>query len=142
MVEKSEVSPNPADWWSQFYAPVRQFGERVAEFFSPNSEAATTDNAYEITVELPGVSEDEITVEVHDGKLTVTGEKRAAREEKGKNYYFSERVYGSFRRAFRLPVDANEEKISALHKDGVLTILIDKVAPNTPEPKKIKISKQ
>ncbi len=141
MVEKSEVSSNPSDWWSQFYSPVRQFGDRVAEFFSPNSEAATTDEAYEISVELPGVGEDEITVEVHDGKLTVTGEKRAAHEETGKNYYFSERLYGSFRRAFRLPADADAENVIATHKDGVLTILVKKVTPSMPAPKKIKVSR-
>ncbi len=141
MVEKSEVSPTPSDWWSQFYSPVRQFGERVADFFSPSSEAATTDDAYEISVELPGVSEDEITVEVHDGKLTVTGEKRASIEEKGKNYYFSERMYGSFRRAFRLPADADAENVTATHKDGVLTIMVKKLAPSTPTPKKIKVSR-
>jgi len=120
---------------------MRHLGERVAEFFSPSSEAASTDDAYEVSVELPGVSEDEITVEVHDGRLTVTGEKRDSREEKGKDYYFSERVYGSFRRAFRLPIDADEESISASHKDGVLTIRIAKHAPSKPEPKKIKVTK-
>lgn len=141
MVEKTEVSPTPTDWWSQFYAPMRHLGERVAEFFSPSSEAAAMEDAYEVSVELPGVSEDEINVEVHDGRLTVTGEKRDSREEKGKDYYFSERVYGSFRRAFRLPVDADEENIAATHKDGVLTIRIAKQAPNKPEPKKIKVTK-
>ncbi len=142
MVEKSDVTPNPSDWWSQFYAPVRQFGERVAEFFSPSSEAATTDENYEITVELPGVGEEDIAVEVHDGRLTVSGEKRAAKEEKGKNYYFSERVYGSFSRAFRLPEDADTDNITANHKDGVLTVTIRKLAPATVEPKKIKVTKR
>ena len=106
MITKSDVTSVVPDWWSHYYAPVRHFGERVAEFFSPSSEAATTENSYEINIELPGVSETDISVEVHDSRLTVTGEKRSKQEEKGKNFYFSERVYGSFRRTFQLPDDA------------------------------------
>ena len=141
MITKSDLTPAFPDWWSQFYAPVRQFGERVAEFFSPSSEAATTENSYEINIELPGVSEDDISVEVHDGRLTVSGEKRSKHEEKGKNFYFSERVYGSFRRTFQLPDDASDDKILATQKDGVLTIKIAKLAPKTPKPKKIEVGR-
>ena len=71
MVEKSELSRNVPDWWSQMFAPVRQFGERIAEFFAPSSEAAATEDAYEITVELPGVSDADIHAEVRapDGRV-------------------------------------------------------------------------
>jgi len=141
MITKSDLSPSENDWFSQFYAPVRQFGAKVADFFAPSSEASTTNENYEISVELPGVSDDEITVEVHDGQLTVTGEKRSQQEEKGKNYYFSERVYGSFQRRFRLPDDANLEKVEANQKDGVLTIKIAKLKPKTANPKKIAIQR-
>jgi len=141
MVTKSDLMRTGPDWWSQFYNPVHRFGERVAEFFSPCSDAATTDNNYEISIELPGVSEDEISVEVHDGRLTVTGEKRSEHEEKGKNFYFSERSYGSFRRSFQLPDNADADKVLATHKDGVLTIKIAKSAPDAPEPKKIKVGR-
>lgn len=140
MVEKSELSRNVPDWWSQMFSPVRQFGERIAEFFAPNSEAAATDDTYEITLELPGVSDAEIHAEVRDGRLTVTGEKRADREETGKDYYFSERVYGSFRRTFRLPDDADSDKIQASHKNGVLTLRIPKQTPRSPEGKRINIA--
>ena len=113
----------------------------MAEFFSPHSDAAATDASYEINVELPGVSEDEISVEVHDGRLTVTGEKRSEHEEKGKNYYFSERAYGRFRRSFQLPENADADKILANHKDGVLTIKIAKTAQETPKSTKIKVGR-
>ena len=139
MVEKSELSPMAADYWSQLFTPVRHFGERVAEFFSPSSEAAATTDNYEISVELPGVGEDDIAVEVHDGRLTVTGEKRSRHEEKGKNFYFSERTYGKFHRAFRLPDDADDGKVLATHKDGVLTIKIAKVAPTTVKTRTVEI---
>jgi len=120
---------------------VRRLTPTCQSALSAASVRAMNARCYEITVELPGVSEDEITVEVHDGRLTVAGEKRAAREEKGKDYYFSERVYGSFRRAFRLPADADEDNILAEHRDGVLTIRVAKLAPNAPEPRKIKVAK-
>lgn len=141
MVEKSDVVPQRPDWWSQLYEPMRQFGSRIADFFSPSSEAAATEEYYEISVELPGVGEDDITVEAHDHKLTVTGEKKIERTDTGKNYYFSERVYGSFRRAFQLPADADADKIAATHKDGVLTIKIAKIAEDDSKPKTIAISR-
>ena len=142
MVEKAELTPHAADWWSQFMGPVRQFGERVAEFFAPSSEAATTTDAYEITMELPGVSEEDMHVEMHDGRLTVSGEKRSSHEEKGKNFYFSELTYGRFQRSFRLPDDADAGKIDAGHKDGVLTIRIAKLAPKSPEARKIEVTRR
>ncbi|MEQ9491760.1 MAG: Hsp20/alpha crystallin family protein [Alphaproteobacteria bacterium] len=140
MVEKSDIASNPADWWSTFYRPVRQFGQQVAEFFSPSSDAAVSDDCYEINLELPGVSDDDISIEAHDNRLVVTGEKKSSHEESGKNYYFSERSYGSFRRSFRLPSDADEDRIDATHKDGVLTIRVPKTQPSKPSPKKIAIN--
>lgn len=139
MVTKSDLTPDWPDWWSHFYGPVRNFGERVADFFSPNSEATTTDDGYDINIELPGVEEKDISVEVHNGQLTVTGEKRSQHEEKGTDYFFSERAYGRFERRFRLPEDADLDNIAAKQKDGVLNIRIAKSEPKTPKPKKIKI---
>ncbi len=140
MVEKSDIASNPADWWSTFYRPVQQFGQQVAEFFSPSSDAAASDDFYEINLELPGVSEDDISIEAHDHRLVVTGEKKSSHEESGKSFYFSERTYGSFRRSFRLPTDADEDGIAATHKDGVLTIKVAKTKPSKPAPKKIAIN--
>ena len=142
MVTKSDLTPTSPDWWSHFYAPVRQLGERIAEFFSPSSEASATEDNYEINIELPGVREEDISVEVHDGQLTVTGEKRSEHEEKGKNFYFSERSYGRFRRAFQLPNDADADNIQAVQKDGVLTINISKVKSDLQKTKKIEVKRE
>lgn len=139
MVRSTDLSSHPHDWWSHFINPVRQFGERVAEFFSPSAEAAATTESYEIALELPGISEDEIHLEIHGDRLAVSGEKRAQREESGRNYYFSERVYGRFRRTFRVPEDANLDKARAVHKDGVLTITIPKLASKPSEGRRIPI---
>ncbi len=140
MVEKSDFSSAVPSWFNQMYEPMRRVGEKVAEFFSPSSEAATTDACYEVSVELPGVSDDDIRVELHDGRLSVTGEKRSERQEEDKSYFFSERIYGKFQRVFRLPADADETKVSASHKDGVLTVKIAKAAPQAKGAKSIPIN--
>lgn len=141
MVQSTDPSPYPHDWWSHFLNPVRQLGERVAQFFAPSAEAAATTESYEIALELPGVAEDDIHLEIQGDRLLVTGEKRAQREETGRNYYFSERVYGQFRRTFRLPEDAEFDKVSASCKDGVLTVTVPKLARRTPENRRIPIGR-
>ena len=137
MVEKSHTS----GLWPTFYEPLRHLGTRMAEWLSPASDAKADENAYQITMELPGVAEKDIDVSIHDGVVTVKGEKSAGREEKGDTWFFSERQYGAFSRTFRLPADADGERISADLKDGVLKLSIPKVSPKAPEAKKIKISK-
>lgn len=137
MVEKSHTS----GLWPTFYEPFRHLGTRMAEWLSPASDAKSDENAYQITMELPGVEEKDIDVSIHDGVVTVKGEKSAEREEKGDTWFFSERQYGAFSRTFRLPADADGERISADLKDGVLKLSVPKVSPKAPEAKKIKISK-
>lgn len=143
MVEKSHTVPtrNDGDWWNHLYDPLRAFGGRIAEFFSPSADAAATDDFYEIQVELPGVSEDDINLELNDYILKVTGEKKVEHEEKGKTYYFSERVYGAFSRSFRLPEDADRDKIFASHKDGILTIKVAKSRSEAQKARKIDIAR-
>ena len=122
MVEKSHAS----GFWPSLYDPFRQVGSRVAEWFAPASEASVSDDAYVIAVELPGVEEGDIKVSMDDGVVTVKGEKRSEREEKGASWYFSERQFGSFSRSFRLPPEADPEAVSAKLKEGVLTLSIGK----------------
>ncbi len=112
--------------WPSLYEPFRSFGSRLANWVSPASDASTDDSAYRISMELPGVAETDIELTVDEGVVTVTGEKRTEREEKGETWYFSERQYGSFRRSFRLPGDADVDKVGAALKDGVLTITVPK----------------
>ena len=140
-MQSNELSPQVHDWWSHFLNPVRNFGERAAQYFSPTAEAAATAEAYEIVVELPGISEDEIQLEIQGNRLVVTGEKQARREDIGRNYYFSERVYGRFRRSFQLPADADLAKVKAVHKDGVLTVKVSKQTAEEAESTRIPIGR-
>lgn len=126
MVEKSHAS----GFWPSVYEPFRNIGARVADWFAPASEASAREDAYSISIELPGVAEDDIHVSVRDGVVTVSGEKRTSREEKGETWYFSEREFGAFSRSFRLPPDADEDNVRADLKDGVLSLTIPKKAPS------------
>ncbi len=75
-----------------------------------------------IKAELPELRREDVSVKVEDGILTLTGERKFEKEEKGKKYHRVERAYGSFARSFRLPEEADPEKVSAEFKDGVLLV--------------------
>ncbi len=126
-------------FWSDILEPIKQVGRQIMEFVSPSAEASEVSGAYEISVELPGVRTEDIEVSVADGILTVRGEKHSEREETGRNYYFSERSFGAFQRAFRLPSDADADAIAADSENGVLTIRIPRVAAEKRPERKIKI---
>ena len=138
MVEKSEHS----GLWPSLYDPFRSFGARLADWLTPATEASGSAEAYDISMELPGVGEDDIDLSVDNGVVTVRGEKRTETQDKGDTWYFSERQYGAFRRSFRLPADADGSKASAKMKDGVLHISVPKIAPSEEDmPNKIKIQR-
>ncbi|HKL05164.1 MAG TPA: Hsp20/alpha crystallin family protein [Roseovarius sp.] len=136
MVEKSQ-----SGFWPSVSEPMRNFGQRVAEWVAPASDASSSDDAYNISIELPGVAEKDIDLSVHDGVVTVKGEKSHEREEKGDTWFFSERQYGSFSRTFRLPADADGDKIEAHLKDGVLSLSVPKRVSAVGEAKKVAIKK-
>ena len=135
MVEKSHTS----GFWPNLYEPFRGLGERLSEWVAPASEASGNSDAYRITVELPGVAEDDIHLAVDEGVVTLTGEKKTEREEKGETWFFSERQYGAFSRSFRLPPDADGEKVDASLQDGVLTILLPRRIPAEEPSRRVKI---
>lgn len=135
MIEKS----HGPGWWPDVFEPFRHATQQIADWFSPRSDAATAENAYRIGLELPGVKKDDIEIELHDGVLTVKGEKKTVHTEKKEGYFFTERQYGRFQRSFRLPADASGEGIAADFTDGVLTITVPKIAPDQPQPQKIRI---
>ena len=135
MVEKSHT----AGWWPQVYEPLRHLGEKIADWFAPRSEASAVEDCYEINIELPGVKSEDIDISAHDNQLTVKGEKRAQRQERGRSYFFSEREYGAFLRTFRLPSDADSDGITADFQDGVLQLRVPKVGPPKENVRQIKV---
>jgi len=114
------------DWWGNVADPLRMLASKISDFFAPAAEASKDADKYEICIELPGVKEEDISVSLDHGTLLVSGEKEIQRHEEGKTYFFSEISYGKFQRSFRLPGDADGEKVSAGFSNGVLKIDIAK----------------
>ena len=106
---------------------------------SPAIDIAETDKAYEITAELPGIDQKNIEVNVANGGITIRGEKKQETEEKNKDYYVSERRYGSFERYFSLPEGVDADKIEASFKNGVLKVMLPKTAEAQKPAKRIEV---
>jgi len=90
-----------------------------------------------VKAELPGMKKEEIDVSLHEGALTISGERKIEREEKGETYR-SERFFGRFQRSVMLPSAVDESKVSASYKDGILTITLPK--SEEAKPKQIEVS--
>jgi len=103
-------------------------------------DASESDKAFEITAELPGLEEKDVDVSVEHGVMTIKGEKKSEREEKDKDYYLTERSYGSFRRSFPMPENVNEDKISATFEKGVLKVTLPKTAAGKSKARRISVS--
>jgi len=98
------------------------------------------DKEYLIKAELPEVKKDGVKVTVENGVLTISGERRFEKEEKDKKYHRIERAYGSFTRSFSVPDDADDAKVGAEFKDGVLTVRLAKSEKARPKSVEVKVS--
>ncbi len=94
-----------------------------------------------ITVELPGIAQDDVKIAVEDDVLTVSGEKKAQSETNEKNYRISERSYGAFSRSMTLPRSVDADKIKATLRDGVLTLIAPKDGATRSKAVKIQAAK-
>jgi HSP20 family protein len=114
-----------------FDAFFREYGreedeERVPSF-RPAVNIAESATEYEVTVELPGMSQEDVDVKLSRDGLTVTGEKKLESEEKERNYFRRERSYGYFQRTIPLPANAViAEKAEATFEQGILTVTLPK----------------
>ena len=90
------------------------------------TDVSETEDGYELEIDLPGMTQDDVAVEIADGALRITGERRDEREHERKGYHLSERSYGSVARQFPLPDGVDPDGITAHFRDGVLTISLPK----------------
>lgn len=106
----------------------------------PSLDLKATDADYQVSIELPGVDEKDITIEIENSALIISGEKKseAKSDEEERGYYRMERCYGSFRRMLALPEDTESDNISAKFKSGILVITIPRTAAK--EKKKVLIT--
>jgi HSP20 family protein len=122
-------------------APRRGDGQEsitVAEW-APLVDIIEDDKEYLIKAELPEMRKEDVKVTVENGVLTISGERKLEKEEKGKRYHRIERAYGSFVRSFTLPDDADADKVSAEFKDGVLKVHVAKSEAAKPKQIEVKV---
>ena len=109
--------------------------------WKPSVDIAATERDYTITVEVPGVDEDDVKLELVDNILTIRGEKRQTSESSERDYYRVERSYGMFQRVLTLPDDIELDRIEAKFKNGVLTIHMPRQTVSQRKGKLIEIKK-
>ncbi len=106
----------------------------------PRVDIVENENAYHLRADLPGMEKDQIHVEVEDGALTITGEKKEEKSERKRDrFYHYERRYGSFRRSFQLPDNVDSGKIEATYKNGVLELTLKKSEESKPKAIEVKV---
>jgi HSP20 family protein len=129
----SLFSRSPVQWPEGQEEPLA-----VAEW-APLVDISEDDKEYLIKVELPEVKKEDVKVTAEEGTLTIMGERKFEKEEKGKKYHRVERAYGSFGRSFSLPDDASPAKVRAEFKDGVLTVHLVKTEKAKPQQIDVKV---
>ena len=108
--------------------------------WTPLVDITEDDKEYLIKAELPEVKKEEVKVTVENGLLTISGDRKIEKEEKGKRYHRVERAYGSFVRSFSLPDDADGNKVNAEFKEGVLRVHLAKSEHAKPKQIEVKVS--
>lgn len=109
--------------WSHMRSPK---GELAGFPVNPSCEVTETKSEYQVKVDLPGVQKDQIKIDLHDGVLTISGERKEERKEDDKKRHFTECYYGSFSRSFSFPIKVDSERVDAKFDSGVLTISVPK----------------
>ncbi|MGY2130631.1 Hsp20/alpha crystallin family protein [Hymenobacter sp. HD11105] len=98
---------------------------RVASF-SPQVDAYETERGYQIEAALPGIKREDIKVDFHQGRLTISGERQFKNEQNDRRYHLVESSFGSFQRSFQLPDTVDPSQIEASFEDGVLRVMVPK----------------
>ncbi len=108
-------------------------GEWGLTRFTPSINVSETDNSFEVSAELPGLEPEEVNVEMKEGSLWISGEKKEEHEETGKSFHRIERRHGEFRRVIQLPGEVNEDGVEAKFENGVLLVSVPKTAGVRPK---------
>ena len=109
---------------------------------SPEFEIKESKDGLNVTAELPGVSEKDISVTLENRILTISGEKKSEETKEGETYYIAERSYGAFSRSIRVPYEADEKKASATFSNGVLKLTIPRSQTLKTQAHRIEVQKK
>jgi HSP20 family protein len=107
--------------------------------WSPRVDIVENENEFVIKAEIPEVKKEDVKVSVDNGVLTLKGDRRQEKEEKGKKFHRVERYYGSFTRSFTLPENVDGAKVKASFKDGMLSLQIPKTEKAKPKSIEVKV---
>lgn len=125
--------------FDRFFGENRWLEHPMTRTFAPALDISESEDELVVKAELPGVDPKEVDVNLTGNLLTIKGEKRDEREEKGSSFHRVERSFGSFSRSFQLPCDVEEEKIAATYKDGVLELRLPKTEKAKIKTRKIEV---
>jgi HSP20 family protein len=115
-----------------------QQGAAAARRWAPSMDLLETDEHFVLRADLPGVSEEDVSIELEDNVLTLSGERKAEHEDRREGFYRVERAFGSFSRSLTLPRGVDADAVAATFDKGVLEVRIPK--PEARKPRKISIS--
>jgi HSP20 family protein len=122
-----------------FLRPADENETYLGEFL-PAMDVQEIEKEYLVKADLPDVKREDVKVAIEDGVLTIEGERKAEKEEKGKKLHRVERSYGKFTRRLALPGEVDEKKVTAEFKDGVLTVHLPKSAEVKPHGIEVKVA--
>jgi HSP20 family protein len=135
--ELAAIQSEMGRWMNQLAGAPTPGGNAQSSAWLPSVDVWETESELVLSFDLPGVKEDEISVEVDDGTLTVSGERRRTHEHSGERFYRYERRFGSFVRSVSLPAGVSEDSITASFRDGVLEVRVPK--PEEQKPRRIQV---
>ncbi|MGA1862240.1 Hsp20/alpha crystallin family protein [Deferribacter thermophilus] len=125
--------------FDDFFRAPKAFDEDVV--FAPDIDIAETKESFIIKADLPGMTEKDIEVTLTNNVLTIKGERKEEKEEKEKNYYRKERIFGTFVREIQIPKKILQDKVKAKFKNGVLEIELPKAEEEKEKSVKIEVEK-
>ena len=121
------------------YYPTSEAEENGISAFKPTVSTREGEFAYHVEVDLPGVKKEDISIDVKENTLLISGERSFKEERAEKDYYKIESSYGKFQRSFALPENVDVENIEAACTDGVLEVVLPKLKLGPNESRKITI---
>ena len=126
--------------FQRFYDDIPSVNNHMQESFSPRIDISESENCIQLNAEIPGVTKENLKITLQDNILTIEGEKKKLSEEKEKNFFREERLYGKFKRSFTLPIEVDSEDVDAKFTNGILEIVLKKVEPKEEQERIIELS--
>lgn len=123
----------------RYFDDFSSVGLNFTDNFTPRIDVQENKDNLLVVAEIPGVKKENIKVSLQDNILTIEGEKKKQVEQKDSNYFRSERMFGSFKRCFTLPVEVDSESVNAKFEDGTLQIELKKHHPKAKSEKIIEL---